>query len=233
MPPQQATIGPALMEEVEKTNTVVRSQEQGIGLLRRNSYAMDIDRGRNCYTYGEFGHMAQHCRNRGGRIRIGDGRRLEYGQRQGRKGNSKQLDNLKERRGESSRGTLDSYNKFNILARKIQAGASEAERSKVEVRKTEGRLLREVMVKIGLKRIDIQKGITVEALLDSRATGLVMSSEFARKQGFNVKIVDSGLYFIFPFYFYFTFHFLFFFIFLFLEQLGLGFISHTVTSVTN
>ena len=73
----------------------------------------------------------------------------------------------------------------------------------------------------------------MEALLDSRVTGLVMSSEFARKQGFNVKIVDSGLYFIFPFYFYFTFHFLFFFIFLFLEQLGLGFISHAVTSVTN
>ena len=64
------------------------------------------------------------------------------------------MDNLKEKRGESSRGTLYSYNKFNILAREIQAGASEAERSKVEVRKTEGRLLREVMVKIGLKRID-------------------------------------------------------------------------------
>ena len=39
-----------------------------------------------------------------------------------------------------------------------------------------------------------------------------------------VKIVDGRLYFIFPFHFYFTF--------LFLEQLGLGFISHAVTSVT-
>ena len=48
-----------------------------------------------------------------------------------------------------------------------------------------------------------------------------------------VKIVDGGLYFIFSFHFYFTFHFFFFFIFLFLEQLGLGFISHAVTSVTN
>jgi len=45
----------------------------------------------------------------------------------------------------------------------------------------------------------------------------------------HVKIVDGGLYFIFPFHFYFTFSFLF----LFLEQLGLGFISHAVTSVTN
>ena len=46
-----------------------------------------------------------------------------------------------------------------------------------------------------------------------------------------VKIVDSGLYFIFSFHFYFTFHFFFFFIFLSLEQLGLGFISHAATSV--
>jgi len=42
-------------------------------------------------------------------------------------------------------------------------------------------LLREVIVKIGLERIDMQEGITVEALLDSGVTGLVMSLEFARK----------------------------------------------------
>jgi len=42
-------------------------------------------------------------------------------------------------------------------------------------------MLREVMVKIGLERIDMQEEITVEALLDSGATRLVMSSEFARK----------------------------------------------------
>jgi len=41
--------------------------------------------------------------------------------------------------------------------------------------------LREVTVKIKLNRINTQKGMTVEALLDCRATGLVMSSEFARK----------------------------------------------------
>ena len=41
--------------------------------------------------------------------------------------------------------------------------------------------LREVTVKIGLERVDIQKGITVEALLDSGATGLVMSLEFSQE----------------------------------------------------
>ena len=47
--------------------------------------------------------------------------------------------------------------------------------------------MREVTLKIGLERIDTQEGITVEALLDSGATGIVMSLEFARKQGFKLK----------------------------------------------
>ena len=54
----------------------------------------------------------------------------------------------------------------------------------------EEKILREVMVKIGLERLDMQEGITVEALLDSGATGLVMSSEFARKQGFKLKKLE-------------------------------------------
>jgi len=54
--------------------------------------------------------------------------------------------------------------------------------------------LREVMVKISLKRVDIQEGITVEVLLDSGATELVMSSEFTRKQGFKFKKIDRPIY---------------------------------------
>jgi len=63
----------------------------------------------------------------------------------------------------------------------------------VEVRKMEERTLKEVIVKIGLERIDTQEGIIVEALLDSRATGLVMSSEFARKQGFKLKKLERPM----------------------------------------
>jgi len=44
-----------------------------------------------------------------------------------------------------------------------------------------GDMLREVTIKIGLKRINTQERVTVEALLDSRVIGLVMSSEFTRK----------------------------------------------------
>ena len=65
----------------------------------------------------------------------------------------------------------------------IDAGTLKSERieKKIEVRKIEGKILREVMVKIRLERIDMQEGITVEVLLDSGATELVMSSEFAKK----------------------------------------------------
>ena len=42
-------------------------------------------------------------------------------------------------------------------------------------------MLREVMVKIRLESIDTQKEVTVEALLDSGATELVMSSELTRE----------------------------------------------------
>ena len=55
-------------------------------------------------------------------------------------------------------------------------------------------LLREITVKIGLERIDMQEGIMVEALLDSGATGLVMSSKFARKQMFKLKKLGKPMY---------------------------------------
>ena len=49
-------------------------------------------------------------------------------------------------------------------------------------------------MKIGLERIDTQKEITVEVLLDSETTGLVMSSEFTRKQRFKLKKIENPIY---------------------------------------
>ena len=79
--PQQATTGPAPMEGIERTNAVVvRGQGQGTGISpRRDPFAMEVDRGRNCFACGGFGHMARHCRNRGMRGRVGENRRVEYG----------------------------------------------------------------------------------------------------------------------------------------------------------
>ena len=97
---QQATMEPAPMERIERTNAVV-VRRSGAGARqnvvvppRQDSYAMEVDRGRNCYACGEFEHMACYCRNRG-RERLMDRRRVEYGK--GRfEGNIKQIGHLKE-----------------------------------------------------------------------------------------------------------------------------------------
>ena len=57
----------------------------------------------------------------------------------------------------------------------------------------EEKTLREVTVKIGLERIDTQEGIMVEVLLDSGATGLMISSEFSKKQGFKLKKLERPM----------------------------------------
>ena len=74
-------MGPAPMEGVERTNAVVvREQGQGAEIsLRRDLFAMEVDRGRNCFACGGFGHMARHCRNQGQRGRVAENRRVEYG----------------------------------------------------------------------------------------------------------------------------------------------------------
>jgi len=65
-PPQQATIGPAPMEGVERTNMAVVTPQQRAGFPQRNPYAMDVDRRENriCFACGGFRHMARFCRNR-------------------------------------------------------------------------------------------------------------------------------------------------------------------------
>jgi len=84
------------MDRVKRTEVVIVHPQQRIMVVQRNFYIIKVDRGRSCYACGEIGHMAQYCRNRGERTRIGNGRRLEYGQRWGREGNFEQSDNLKE-----------------------------------------------------------------------------------------------------------------------------------------
>ena len=58
---------------------VVRGAGQGAGVPPRwDPYAMEIDRGRNYYACGGFGHMACHYKNRE-RERPMERRRMEYG----------------------------------------------------------------------------------------------------------------------------------------------------------
>ena len=92
--PQQATTGPALMEGMERMNAVV-VRGAGVGQSmgtppRRNPFAMEVDRGRNCYACRGFGHMAHNCRNRGRVMR-----RVEI-EEERFEGNIEQIGHLKE-----------------------------------------------------------------------------------------------------------------------------------------
>ena len=75
----------------------------------------------------------------------------------------------------------------------IDAGTSDSERIEEKTRKVEERTLRKVIVKIRLERIDTQKEVMVEVLLNSGTTGLVMSLEFAKKQGFKLKKLERPM----------------------------------------
>ena len=60
----------------------------------------------------------------------------------------------------------------------------EVRQTKVERKDKKEKLLREVMVKIGLKQEEEEEEVVTKALLDSGATELVMSEEFAKKHRF-------------------------------------------------
>jgi len=71
------------MEGIERTNAVVL-RGSGVGQSagippRWDPFAMEVDRGRNCYACREFGQMACHCRNQEQRRRVVENRRVEYG----------------------------------------------------------------------------------------------------------------------------------------------------------
>ena len=89
------TIGPASMKGIERTNTMVtRNLGRQIGPPKRDSYMIDVDRGRNCYVCGGFGYLARNCKNSGVGNRIGEERRLEYRHRRMIEEENKNTNNL-------------------------------------------------------------------------------------------------------------------------------------------
>jgi len=83
----------------------------------------------------------------------------------------------------------------------------EVRQTKVERKEKKEKLLREVTVKIGLKQEEEEEGVVTKALLDSGASRLVMSEEFARRYKFRriklerpvyVRNVDGTLNYVGP-----------------------------------
>jgi len=69
--------------------------------------------------------------------------------------------------------------------------AQPKEEAKVErdVRRTI-KMITEVWMKVGIKKLDSHEGVTVKALLDSGATGLFAGRKFVEKHGFKMQKLD-------------------------------------------
>ena len=159
------------IKEERKAEKEWRRQE--IREARREENRRRAMEERKCFGCGGFSHMASHCRNRGeeepmpvssNRFEVLKVRVMQRGE-----GSSKEI--VKDRR--------------EILRE---------EKAKRGVKERKEKVLREVTVKIGLKQEEKEEGIVTEALLDSRATGLVMSEEFARKHKFKRTELERPVY---------------------------------------
>ena len=122
---------------------------------------------------GDFGHITYYYRNK---REFEENRRLEVGKLEHQ----------------------PTSNKFEVLTSQVMktmTGADscyiDANNSRKEKRE---KLLKKVMVKIGLKQKYNENRITVEVLLDSKVIGLVMSSEFVRRNKFKKKKLDRLIY---------------------------------------
>jgi len=145
---------------------------------------------RKCFGCRRFSHMASHCRNggKGKPVPVSPNRFEVLNVRVMQRGEESSKEMAKDRR--------------EILREEKAKREVEVKQTKIERKEKKEKLLREVMVKIRLKQEEEEEGVVTEMLLDSGATGLVMSEEFARRHKFRrtklerlvyVRNVDSML----------------------------------------
>jgi len=130
---------------------------------------------RKCFGCGGFGYIASHCKNRGGEepVQVSSNRFKVLKVRVMQKGEGSGKEIVRDRRE---------------ILRKEKA------KRRVEKKEKKEKVLREVTVKIGLKQEEKEEGIITEALLDSEATGLVISEEFARRHRFKRMRLEKLVY---------------------------------------
>ena len=79
-----------------KTNIVVvrnllQRQERRRGEMRRDSYVIDVNRERNCYSCGGFGYLVQNCKRQG---TVDQEKKIEYKNNQNTMNNLNREENL-------------------------------------------------------------------------------------------------------------------------------------------
>jgi len=119
---------------------------------------------RKCFGCGGFGHMASNCRN--------------IGKEEPMPVFSNRFEVLKVKvmqKGEGSGKEAAKDRKEILREERIKRGV-EVRQTKVERKEKKEKVLREVMVKIGLKQEEEEEGVVMEVLLNSGATGLCYES---------------------------------------------------------
>ena len=157
-------------------------RRQEIRERRREENRQKAMEERKCFRCGGFGHMVSHCRNRGGEepVQVSLNRFEVLKVRVMQKGEGSGKEMAKDRR--------------EILREEKVKREVEVKQTKGEKKEKKEKLLREVMVKIGLKQEEEKEGVVTEVLLDSGATGLVMSEEFARRHKFKRTRLERPVY---------------------------------------
>jgi len=157
-------------------------KRQEIWERKREENRQKVIEERKCFECGRFGHMASNCRNVGKKEPV-----LVF---------SNRFEILKVRvmqRGEGSSKEVKKDRKEILREEKAKRGI-EGRQTKVERKEKKEKMLREVVVKIGLKQEEDEEGVVTEALLDSGAMRLVISEEFARKHKFKRTKLERPVY---------------------------------------
>jgi len=163
------------MRNKEERKAEKEWRQQEIRDRRRKENRQRAMEERKCFECRGFGHIASHCRNGGkGELAPVPSNRFEV---------------LKVRvmqRGEGSGKEVAKDRREILRKEKAKRG--------IEKKEKKEKVLKEVTVKIGLKQEEEEEEIVIEALLDSGATRLVMSKEFARKHRFKRTKLERPVY---------------------------------------
>ena len=162
------------MKEERKAEKEWRQQE--IREARREENRRKVMEERKCFGCRDFGYIASHYRNREGEEPV--------------QVSSNRFEVLKVRMMQRGKGS----GKEVVKVRREILREEKAKRRVEEKKKKKEKFLRGVTVKIGLKQEEEEEGVVTEALLDSGATGLVMSEKFARKYKFRKTKLERPVY---------------------------------------
>ena len=89
--------------------------------------------------------------------------------------------------GQENRNTQQSSTRSGEPEHAAREGGSQK-----EVRRT-FKMLREVLLNIGMEKIDMHKGVIIKALLDSGAIGMFMDRQMAARHGFKLQKLERPI----------------------------------------